>query len=337
MLPDFVQRLHEGWQQSKTGESLASRTPSVFLPPGTTWHINCVRYKRIDTFPERRVVVMKLPTVSIGSHRVSRLIIGSGPYSGISHHSPAKSREMEDYYTAAQIMADLREAERCGINTVLARTDRHIMRALNEYRNAGGKIQWIAQTAKGNEHTNLMDHIRLIARYQPIAIYHHGGTTDRLYDEGKLDSLHDALALIRDLGFAAGIGTHDPQILKYCYHEDYDVDFYVCALYNHTRRREMYLSADRDAAIVAIQAVHLPVIAIKVLAAGRSEPVSAFQFALEGIKPIDAIAVGMYTKGRSDLISDNVTMVASLLEERRDTLGQSAVPPVSSSDELSQG
>ena len=256
---------------------------------------------------------MKLPTISIGSRRVSRLIIGGNPYSGISHHSPAKSKELEDYYTGSQIMADLREAERCGINTVLARADRHIMRVLNEYRGAGGKIQWIAQTAKRSEYANLMDHIRLIARYQPIAIYQHGGTTDQLYDEGKLDSLRDALTLIRDLGFAAGIGTHDPQILKYCYHEGFDVDFYVCALYNHTRHPEMYLPPDRDAAIAAIQAVHVPVIAIKVLAAGRGEPVSAFRFTLDRIKPIDAIAVGMDTNGRPELISDNVTLVGNLI------------------------
>ncbi len=256
---------------------------------------------------------MNLSTISVGFRRVSRLIIGGNPYSGISHHSSAKSKELENYYTASQIMADLQEAERCGINTVLARADRHIMRVLNEYRGSGGEIQWIAQTAKRNEYANLMDHIRLIARYQPIAIYQHGGTTDQLFDEGKLDSLRDALGLIRGLGFAAGIGTHDPQILKYCYHEGFDVDFYVCALYNHTRHPEMYLSADRDAALAVIQAVHLPVIAIKVLAAGRIEPVSAFRFALDRIKPIDAIAVGMDTKGRPALINDNVALVGNLI------------------------
>ena len=256
---------------------------------------------------------MKLPTISIGSRRVSRLIIGGNPYSGISHHSPAKSKALENYYTSSQIMADLREAERCGINTVLARADRHIMRVLNEYRGAGGKIQWIAQTAKRNEYANLMDHIRLIADYQPIAIYQHGGTTDQLYDEGVLDSLHGALALIREFGFAAGIGTHDPQILKHCYHEGFDVDFFVCALYNHTRRPEMYLPADRDAAIAAIQAVHVPVIAIKVLAAGRGEPVSAFRFTLDRIKPVDAIAVGMDTNGRPELIDENVKLAGNLI------------------------
>ncbi len=261
---------------------------------------------------------MKLPTVAIGSHRISRLIIGGNPYSGISHHSPAKSKEMEDYYTADRMMADLREAERCGINTVLARADRHIMRVLNEYRNAGGRIQWIAQTAKGSEYADLMEHIRRIARYQPIAIYHHGGTTDQLYDAGKLgDTLHDALKLIRELGFASGLGTHDPSILKECDDEGYDVDFYVCALYNHTRHREMYLHTDRDTAIAAIQTVNLPVIAIKVLAAGRSQPLPAFRFALEGIKPIDAIAVGMYTNRQPDQVCDNVTAVAHLIQEQK--------------------
>ena len=260
---------------------------------------------------------MKLPTIVIGSHRVSRLIIGGNPYSGISHHSPAKSKEMEDYYTADRIMADLREAERCGINTVLARADRHIMRVLNDYRNTGGKIQWIAQTAKGSEYADLAAHIRLIARYQPIAIYHHGGTTDQLYDAGKLDTLRDGLKLIRDLGLSPGVGTHDPGILKQCYHEGYDVDFYVCAFYNHTRRREMYLDADRDAAIAAIQAVPLPVISIKVLAAGRSKPLPAFRFALEHIKPIDAMAVGMYTKEHPNQIRDNATLVARVIKEGR--------------------
>ena len=75
----------------------------------------------------------------------------------------------------------------------------------------------------------------------------------------------------------------------------------------------MYLPADRDAAIAAIQAVHVPVIAIKVLAAGRAEPVSAFRFTLDRIKPVDAIAVGMDTNGRPELISENVTLAGNLL------------------------
>ena len=258
---------------------------------------------------------MKLPTISIASHRVTRLIIGGNPYSGISHRSAAASKAMEDYYTAFQVMADLRQAEENGINTVLARADRHIMRTLNEYWNAGGTIQWIAQTPKDTEYADLSEYLQIIARYKPIAIYHHGGTTDKLYTEGRLGSLHESLKHIRDLGCTVGLGTHDPQVLKYCYTEGYDVDFYVCALYNHTKHRELYLPNDRDAAFAAIKAIPVPIIAIKVLAAGRSEPREAFQLALENIKPTDAMAVGMYTQFQSDQIYQNATTVAKLLSE----------------------
>ena len=258
---------------------------------------------------------IKIPTISIGSHRITRLIIGGNPYSGISHSTPAASKAMEDYYTTQQIIEDLKQAEENGINTVLARADRHIMRTLNEYWNSGGTIQWIAQTPKAKEYNDLSTYLDLIAQYKPIAIYHHGGTTDELYIEGKLDSLHDSLKQIRDLGCAVGIGTHDPHILKYCYSEDFDVDFYVCALYNHTRHREMYLDDDREIAVATIQAIPLPIIAIKVLAAGRNEPIEAFQYALSNIKPIDAMAVGMYTKFQPDQIQQNALTIAKLTEE----------------------
>lgn len=258
---------------------------------------------------------MKLPTISIASHRVTRLIIGGNPYSGISHRSAVASQAMIDYYTTIQIMMDLRQAERNGINTVLARADRHIMRVLNEYWNAGGTIQWIAQTPKDTEYADLNEYLQIIARYKPIAIYHHGGTTDKLYAEGRLDSLHESLKHIRDLGCAVGVGTHDPQVLKYCYSEGYDVDFYVCALYNHTRHRELYLPNDRYTAFSAIQAIPMPIIAIKVLAAGRNEPREALRLALENIKPTDAMAVGMYTQFQPDQIRQNVHTVAELIKK----------------------
>ncbi len=261
---------------------------------------------------------MNIPTISIASHHITRLIIGGNPYSGISHQSPEASNAMVDYYTTRQIMDDLAQAEQNGINTVLARADRHIMRVLNDYWNAGGTIQWIAQTPKQTEYSNLNKYLQIVARYNPIAIYHHGGTTDMLYAEGKLDSIQDNLKQIRDLGCAAGIGTHDPHILKYCYTEGFDVDFFVCALYNHTKHREMYLSADRDIAVSAIQAIPIPIIAIKVLAAGRNEPNNAFQFALENIKPIDAMAVGMYTQFQPDQIQQNAHTVAKLIKKIED-------------------
>ena len=78
------------------------------------------------------------------------------------------------------------------------------------------------------------------------------------------------------------------------------------------RHRELYLPDDRSAAFAAIQAIPMPIIAIKVLAAGRNEPREAFQLALENIKPTDAMAVGMYTQFQPDQIHQNALTVAQL-------------------------
>src|SRR5512145_3526498 len=85
--------------------------------------------------------------VSLGALRVSRLILGGNPFSGFSHQTPAKDRERVAYFTTTRIKEILRQAESLGIDTLLARADRHIMRTLQEYWAEGGAIQWIAQTA----------------------------------------------------------------------------------------------------------------------------------------------------------------------------------------------
>jgi len=85
-------------------------------------------------------------TVPIGCLRVSRFIVGGNPFSGFSHQSPEMSRRMERYYTGARIKETLREAESLGVNTIIARADRHMIRLPMEYWDEGGRLQWIAQT-----------------------------------------------------------------------------------------------------------------------------------------------------------------------------------------------
>ena len=90
---------------------------------------------------------MALPRIRIGSLEVSKLIVGGNPFSGISHQSVERNDEMADYYTTAKIKETLADCERCGINTFIGRADNHIARLIREYRNEGGAIQWIAQSA----------------------------------------------------------------------------------------------------------------------------------------------------------------------------------------------
>ena len=247
-----------------------------------------------------------LPKIKIGDHEVSRLIVGGNPFSGNSHQSAQISREMRDYYTTEKIKETLRECEKCGINTIQARGDNHIMRMLSEYWNEGGKLQWIAQTA--SERASIPANIGQIVSYGAIACYHHGSKTDALFREGKIDSVKDMLAVIKDKGMPAGLGTHDPEVIRYAEDNRFDADFYMMAFYNLSKRGEVYLPGDREAACEVIRQVNKPVLAFKIMAAGRNAPREAFKYAYENIKPIDAVVVGIFTKYHPNQVQEDVEL-----------------------------
>jgi len=60
-----------------------------------------------------------------------------GDIGGFSHQSVQTDEEMRHYNSTARIKQTLHEAEMLGINTLLARTDFHVMRMLMEYREVG--------------------------------------------------------------------------------------------------------------------------------------------------------------------------------------------------------
>ena len=124
-----------------------------------------------------------LPMVRLGDHPISRLIVGGNPVSANSHVSSNLSDEMRDYFTTANTKKLLAACERAGINTWQSRADRHIMRLLHEYRQEGGRIQWIAQTA--SEYGDLKRNLGEASDLRPVGIYHHGFQTDKYWLSGR--------------------------------------------------------------------------------------------------------------------------------------------------------
>ena len=49
-----------------------------------------------------------LPTIALGSHRVTRLIIGGNPIYGYSHHNQLFSRHLTDWHTPERVLDLLR-------------------------------------------------------------------------------------------------------------------------------------------------------------------------------------------------------------------------------------
>jgi hypothetical protein len=257
-----------------------------------------------------------LPIVNWGGTEITRLIIGGNQIRGFSHVSPELDEEMRDYHTIDNTVASWFRAEECGLNTMQSRGDAVIYERVRAYREQGGTMHWICQTA--GEHPDPFQNIREMAEFDPMAIYHHGSVSDRLWQEGTFDQVEDRLKAMRDTGAKVGIAAHMPEILRYVEDKGWDVDFYMTCFYNIAKGGDRGLVAegaqnvepfdddDRDVICEFIQQTEKPCIAYKILAASRkcSSPETireAFKFALDRIKPIDIVNVGMFQKNTDEL------------------------------------
>lgn len=252
-------------------------------------------------------------TVQIGRVSVGRFIVGHNPLCANSHISKAVDAEMKEYFTDENVVALYRGAEELGVRTFMIRGDYRMLDWVELYRRAGGKMNTVAQTA--SEMHDVFSNIRVLAAAGIAAIYHHGTQTDKFWREGRIDDCLDYLKCMRDCGVAVGLGTHQPEIVDHAQQRHWDVDFYVASFYNISRvpressvitgrkayDEEKYLAEDREAMCRVIRGVDKPVLAIKILAAGRNcdtqEHVrEAFRYAYANIKPTDAVVVGLFPK-----------------------------------------
>jgi len=270
-----------------------------------------------------------LPTVDFCGTELSRLIIGGNPIRGHSHISPELNEEMRDYHTVENAVRTLLHAEECGINTMQSRADDIIFEILDAYREAGGTMHWLAQTA--SENPDPFANIRDIAARDAWGIYWHGSMTDRLWKSGEIDKAEEYLKAMRDQGVKVGIACHMPEVLRYIEDAGWDLDFYMVCFYNIAKidRQSILVSGgkmveepfdapDRDIACQFARDTDKPCIAYKILAASRKcssddDVRGAFQYAFDNIKAGDIVNVGMFQK-HTDQIAMNAQLVREILE-----------------------
>ena len=253
--------------------------------------------------------------VHLGTITASRLILGGNPFSGFSHQTPERDREMVRWYTTQRIKETLRQAESLGITAFLGRADRHIRRLLLEYWDEGGEIQWLAQTAP--EFSILRANVAQAIATGAAGVYLHGGQMDYLFAQGQTALVEDFIKQVRDAGIPVGIAGHNPAVHLWA-DENLDIDFHMCSYYNPTPRdqnaehvpgaQEVFSDKDRDAMMAVIQGLHRPVIHYKVLAAGRKRPEEAFAFVARHLRPGDAVCVGVFTKDNLKMLEEDVKL-----------------------------
>ena len=280
-----------------------------------------------------------LPTVKLGSHRVSRLIVGSNPIFGYSHFNYILDRLMREYFTDERIVKLMQDCEKHGINTWQASFNYNLKRQLSKIRGAGCNIQFICLAASwhydekmGRTPEDVLEGTIKCAQasmeLKPIGIAFHGGATDILFRAGKIDQIRTYIDRVHDMGTLAGISTHNPQILETLHEKGLGNDFYMAGLQYLTRRPEEWMKeigahpldegwidSDPPRMAAAVRKVDKPTLVYKVLAAGRKcrseeQKRQAIEWAYKNIKPIDATIIGLFPK-----FSDQVTETAQMVRE----------------------
>jgi hypothetical protein len=280
----------------------------------------------------------RLPTVKVGDHTMTRLLIGHNPFKGGSHYSRELSVEMYLWHQELEnSLAAFRRCEECGIDTAQFGGD-VMHERLSEYARRGGTLQWIA-TLYGNEHGNVAVGKQMAVEAElesilkvdpePIGIQHFGEATDQLFLEGKLDEVRERMKRLRDTGLLTGLCTHLPEVAEEAASQDWDIDFYQTSfytVYSHIgaagldHSREVFEDRDRDRMVAVIQQLDKPCLAFKVLGSNRkcgsdAELESALRFAYDSIKDCDVVVLGMWQK-HEDQIGQNTALVRKILAER---------------------
>src|SRR5688572_31419499 len=81
-----------------------------------------------------------LPTIKLGKHDVTRLIIGGNPIYGHSHFNRILSQYMTAWHTPERVVELLNHAEAQGINAWQNSYTDRTMADLDKYREQGGKM-----------------------------------------------------------------------------------------------------------------------------------------------------------------------------------------------------
>ena len=251
----------------------------------------------------------QLPQIPFGEHRLSRLIAGSNTVNGGSHLSRFVNAQMRRYFTPEQVQAFFGQCQEQGINTYQA--SKGNLGAYRQYVDQGGRMHYLALWNERPDDPTALD--ELVAG-GTIGIVHHGEVTDVMWKEGRIDEAREACKQIRDAGAMVGVSTHIPDVVDHVVSAGWDVDFFMCCVYERHRTREelqallghvpipvkeVYLEDDPPRMFAVMRQTEKPCLAFKILAAGRlcDKPEwveAAFKSAFEQIKADDAVIVGMY-------------------------------------------
>ncbi|MCK7461618.1 MAG: hypothetical protein MZU84_05935 [Sphingobacterium sp.] len=139
------------------------------------------------------------------------------------------------------------------------------------------------------------------------AVFIQGARVEEQFGKGRFDTLRDLDRAHPESGAAGGRGPPTgPRSIRSSSGRDFPTDFYYQCLYNASKSSD-YSAAEREQAAATIARIRKPVVAYKILAAGRLTAAEGFEYAFNHIKRKDGVCVGIYAKNAVDQIRQNAT------------------------------
>ena len=254
----------------------------------------------------------ELPKIKLGTLEVARLILGSNPFFGFHHGNPqANDKEMRAYYTSERIMQVLDDAAQQGITAVWSPPYDDWIRLWNEYQERGGKLKiWIGQPDYGD----MRENITQCAKHGAKAIVIQGAIAGDAIREGQHEQVREWLELVKSLGLPAGMASHHPDAVLKAEEVGLPAEWYHLTV----GVPDSFRQRDREKSLETITKLEKPVVAFKVLGAGRFLPQNAFPDVLGRLRRKDGMCVAVFPAKDPDQLEENALLTRTLTQQRHD-------------------
>jgi hypothetical protein len=249
-------------------------------------------------------VTKMIPKVELENLKLSRMVIGTNQFNGITHRPNAfeifkHKRFFRESTTVAKFMIHL--VQEHGLNCLVSSPRDKMYDAIKlTEKETGTKLYWICTPSR--RHTvkglpgSIYEQIDWCADHEVAVCMPHRDYTDNAIDKKNLtiggnsgfEPYPEVAAYIRDKKMIPGLSTHYIESIEAVEKNKYDAPLIIQPL------NKIGFESDcaPDVLAAKIKSTKIKILSIKPMAAGRISPEEGLPWAVERLKKDDLIAVG---------------------------------------------
>jgi len=228
--------------------------------------------------------------VQIGKFVIPRILLGTSPFVGAGQFGPRATLYYSKFYLNPQNIMDIvRRAADLGVLGIQVLPLPPILQAIKEVEKELGE-EFIVVGSVGLE--DPLTEIRQLQNFNTAAMLLHARVTD-LKDESNISVL---LEEIRNVGSLAGLTTHKPlSTLSWLDGRELNYDLLMFPF----NRLGAFMDGSPKEIAIAAKKLRKPLLAKKVLAAGRLKPAEALEY-VSALGFIDGVVLGVASESEAE-------------------------------------